>query len=182
MKNRIMIIVVLGSFSLTLTNCGTAYQSARQTNWYDSSPYAGVLDLVPKNISPNPAPVADDWQYLMQNGPGSDAIVTLRDGTLRGGIIITVTADSLGLKTAGQVVTLARSEIALVEVKGTSGALAGGLIGYLVGGIALTAILFGDEDVPIEGWILGTALLGIPTGLIGVLIGSQTGGDVEIVP
>ena len=45
-----------------------------------------------------------------------------------------------------------------------------------------TAILFGDEDVPIEGWILGTALLGIPTGLIGVLIGSQTGGDVQIVP
>jgi len=182
MKNRIMITVVLGLFSLTLTNCGTGYQSAIQTNWYESSPYAGVLDLVPKNISPNPAPVADDWQTLMQIGPGSDAIVTLRDGTLRGGLIITVTTDSLGLKTAGQIVTLARSEIALVEVKGSSGALAGGLIGFLVGGVALTAILSGGEDISPQGWILGTALLGIPTGLLGVLIGSQTGGDVEIIP
>jgi hypothetical protein len=182
MKNRIIIVLVLGLLSLTLTNCGTVYQSARHTNWYDSSPNARVLDIVPTNIKLNPAPVEEGWQKLLQIGPGSDAVVTLRDGTLRGGKIITVTADSLGLKTSGQLVTLARSEIALVEVKGTSGALVGGLIGYLVGGIALSAILFGDEDVPVEGWILGTALLGIPTGLIGVLIGSQTGGDVEIVP
>lgn len=182
MKNRIKIIVVLGSLSLALTKCSTGYQSALQSNWYESSPYAGVLDLVPKNINPNAAPIADDWQKLMQIGPGSDAMVTLRDGTLRGGKIITVTTDSLGLRTAGQVVTLARSEIALVEVKGSSGALAGGLIGFLVGGVALTAILSAGEDIPVQGWILGTALLGIPTGLIGVLIGSQTGGDVEIVP
>ena len=103
MKNRIMIIAILGLISLTLTNCGTVYQGARQTNWYDSSPYAGVLDLVPKNISPNPTPVSNNWQYLMKNGPGSDALVTLRDGTLRGGQIVTVTSDSLVLKTAGQV-------------------------------------------------------------------------------
>ena len=180
MKNRIMIIAVLALISLTLTNCGTVYQGARQTNWYDSSPYAGVLDLVPKNINLNPTPVSDSWQYLMQNGPGSDAIVTLRDGTLRGGIIITVTADSLGLKTAGQVFTLARSEIALVEVKGTSGALAGGIIGFIVTGVGLTAILC--DDCPAEGWALGIALLGIPGGLLGALIGSQTGGDVDIVP
>ena len=182
MKNRIMIIVFLGSLSITLTNCGTGYQSALQTDWYASSPYAGVLDLIPKSITPNTAPVADDWQKLMQIGQGSDAIVTLRDGTLRGGLIVTVTTDSLGLKTAGMVVTLARSEIALVEVKGSSGALAGGLIGFLVGGVALTAILAGGNDISPQGWILGTALLGIPTGLLGVLIGSQTGGDVEIIP
>jgi len=182
MKNRIIIVLVLGLHSLALTNCGTIYQSAHHTNWYDSSPNARVLDIVPTNINLNPAPVADDWQKLMQIGPGSDAVVTLRDGTLRGGKIITVTTDSLGLKTSGQLVTLARSEIALIEVKGTSGALAGGLIGYLVGGIALTAIVFGGEDIPAEGWVLGVALLGIPTGLLGVLIGSQTGGDVEIVP
>ena len=182
MKNRIMIIVFLGSLSLTLMNCSTGYQSARQNNWYDASPYADVLDLVPKNISPSPVPVSDDWQTLVQIGPGSDAIVTLRDGTLRGGKIITVTSDSLGLKTAGNIITLVRSEIALVEVKGTSGALAGGMIGFLVGGFALTAILSGGEDISPQGWILGTALLGIPTGLVGALIGSQTGGDVEIVP
>ena len=180
MKNRIMIIAILGLFVLTLTNCSTIYQNARQNDLYDSSPYASVLDLVPKNISPNPAPVADNWNKLMQIGPGSDALVTLRDGTLRGGQIVTVTSDTLGLITAGQIVSLARSEIALVEVKGSSGTLAGGLIGFLVTGVGLTAILC--EDCPPEGWALGIALLGIPGGLLGVLIGSQIGGDVQIVP
>jgi hypothetical protein len=182
MKNRIMIIAVLGLFVLTLTNCSTIYQNARQNDLYDSSPYASVLDLVPKNISPNPAPVAENWNKLMQIGPGSDALVTLRDGTLRGGQIFKVTSDSLGLITAGHVVSIARSEIALVELKGSSGALAGGLIGFLVTGVGLTAILCQEGDCPGEAWLLGISLLGIPGGLVGALIGSQTGGDIQIVP
>ena len=182
MKNRIMIIAVLGLFVLTLTNCSTIYQNARENDLYESSPYAGLLDLAPKNTSPNTVPAADNWNKLMQIGPGSDALVTLRDGTLRGGQIVTVTSDSLGLTTAGQVVSLARSEIALVEVKGSSGALAGGLIGFLVTGVGLTAILCEEGDCPGEAWILGIALLGIPGGLLGALIGSQTGGDIQIVP
>jgi len=188
MQNRIIISIVLLSFLLTLTNCGTVYQSNHNNDWFDSSPSADILTSIPSNslvpfkLSQSPAPSNGGWQRLMEIGPGSEAIITLRDNTLRGGEIIKVTSDSLDLISAGQFFSIARTDIALVEVQGTSGTLAGGLIGFLVGGIALTAILFGDEEVPVEGWILGTALLGIPTGLVGALIGSQTGGDEKIVP
>ena len=182
MKSRILIIAVLGLYVLTLTNCSAIYQNARQNDLYDSSPHYSVLDLVPKTIGRNPAPVADDWGKLIQIGPGSDALVTLRDGTLRGGKIVSVKADSLGLITAGQVVSIARSEIALVEVKRSSGALAGGLIGFLITGVGITAYLCREGDCPGEAWLLGIAILGIPGGLLGALIGSQTGGDVQIVP
>lgn len=182
MKKRIFTGTILGLFILTLIGCSTLYQNTLQNDLYDSSPYTEMLSLVPKSFGQSSSPSIEGWQRLVQIGPGSDALVTLRDGTLRGGKIVTVTSDSLGLITSGQVVSIARSEIALVQVKGSSGALAGGLIGYIVGGLTLTAIVSGGEDIPPEGWILGTAILGIPTGLIGVLIGSQSGGDEEIVP
>jgi hypothetical protein len=118
----------------------------------------------------------------MEIGPGSEAIITLRNNTLRGGEIVKVTSDSLELMSAGQLLSIARSDIALVKVQGTSGTLAGGVIGFLVSGVVLTLVATGGEDIPPEGWILGIALLGIPGGLIGALIGSQTGGNEEIVP
>ncbi len=120
------------------------------------------------------------WERLMEIGPGSDALLTLTDGTLRSGLIVKVHSDELILKTAGQMVTIARSDIVLVEVKGSSGALAGGVVGFLVSGIGLTAIIC--EDCPGEAWAIGIALLGVPGGLLGALIGSQIGGDVEIIP
>ena len=38
----------------------------------------------------------------------------------------------------------------------------------------------GGEEIPAEAWLLGVSLFGIPGGLLGALIGSQTGGD-EII-
>lgn len=187
MKNRIFTIVVLGLFALTLTNCGAIYQGARQTNWNDSSPtwddsspIAAMLAITPRNLPFSRAQGGQGWNRLMEIGPGSDAFLTLTDGTLRGGQIVEVRSDELILKVAGKDVTVARSDIALVKVIGSSSTLAGGVIGFLVSGITLTAIIC--DDCPAEGWVLGIALLGIPGGLLGALIGSQIGGDVEIIP
>jgi len=181
MKNRIMYGTIAGLLTLTLTNCGTLYHNMNQSELYQPSPYSEVMPLIPKDITPAPEPVSDSWQDLMSIGPGSDALVTMSDGTLKGGQIITVTLDSLFMKTAGKEISIARSEIALVEIKGSSGALAGGIIGFLISGVGLTAIISQGQATP-EGWLVGISLLGIPGGLLGALIGSSTGGDVEIVP
>jgi hypothetical protein len=117
----------------------------------------------------------------MEIGPGSDAFLTLTDGTLRSGQIVAVHLDDLILKAAGQDVTILRTDIVVVKIKGASGIVAGGIVGFLVSGIGLTAIICTD-DCPAEGWVLGIALLGIPGGLLGALIGSQIGGDEEIIP
>lgn len=188
MKNRILTLVVLGLFVLTLTNCGTIFQGARQTIWddssptlNDSSPLAEISDIIPKGLPLSQAQGGQGWERLMEIGPGSDAFLTLTDGTLRGGQIVEVHTDELILKVAGQNVSIARSDIALVNVKGSSATLAGGIVGFLISGVTLTAILCTD-DCPGGAWILGIALLGIPGGLLGALIGSQIGGDVEIIP
>jgi hypothetical protein len=190
MKNRIFVIVVLGLFALTLTHCSTLYQGARQTNWDDyspacddPSPTAALLALTPKSLPLGQTQLSSGWERLMEIGPGSDAFLTLTDGTLRGGQIVEVHSDKLIMMVAGQDVSIARSDIALVKIKGSSGTLAGGLIGFAVSGVTLTAIICGEANgCSGEGWVLGIALLGIPGGLLGALIGSQIGGDEEIIP
>ena len=180
MKNRIMCGTLVGLLALTLTNCGALYQNMNQSELYQTSPYSEILALAPPKINTDPVPGSNDWQQLIQIGPGYDVIVTLRDGNLRGGQIFTVDQDTLVLHSAGQKITIPRSDIALVKVKRSTGAVTGGVIGFLVTGVGLTATFC--EDCPPEGWLLGVSLLGIPGGLLGALIGSSTGGDVEIVP
>ena len=123
------------------------------------------------------------WTKLANIGPGRDAIVTLIDGTLRGGQIVEIQSQALRLLVGGNVMTIARSDIASVRVKRKRGTLIGGLAGYLISAVALTAIICAEAgDCNSTAIIVGGAFLGLPGGLLGALIGSQVGGDVEIVP
>ncbi len=139
-----------------------------------------MLAITPKSLPLSQTQGGQGWERLKEIGTGSDALITLTDGTLRSGHIIKVLSDELILKVAGQDKTVARSDIVLVKVMGSSGIVTGGIVGFLASGVILTAILC--EDCPPEGWALGIALLGIPGGLLGALIGSQIGGDEEIIP
>ena len=182
MRNRIYFILPVGFIIISLTNCGTLYQSSQQSQLINT-PLPSGLSKVKSQSSPF-SPIVDGkgWGHLMMNGSGSDALITLNDGSLRGGTIVQVTQDSLTINSANKNFTIARSDIAVVEIKGSSGALAGGIIGFLLSGVVLTLVASGGEEIPAEGWVLGISLLGIPGGLLGALIGSQVGGDEVIVP
>ncbi len=123
------------------------------------------------------------WTQLANVGPGRDAIVTLTDGTLRGGQIVDVESGALRLLVGGNVVTITRSDIASVRVKRKRGTLIGGVVGFLISGVTLTAIACAEGGgCSGAGIIVGGTILGIPGLLLGALIGSQVGGDLEIVP
>ncbi len=123
------------------------------------------------------------WARLIDIGPGRDAIVTLTDGTLRGGQIVEVQSEALRLLVGANAITIARTDIASVRVKRKRGTLIGGLIGYVGSGALLIGIICAEADgCSAAGVIVGFAILGVPGGLVGALIGSQMGGDVEIVP
>ena len=77
MKNRIFTLVVLGLFVLTLTNCGTIFQGARQSIWddssptlYDSSPLAELSDIIPKGPPLSQTQGGQGWERLMEIGAG----------------------------------------------------------------------------------------------------------------
>jgi len=182
MKNgaisSMMVVVCL----LTLTNCGTLYQSSQQSLLINTPLPSGLSETKSQSSQFSPIDNGKGWGLLMMNGAGSDALITLNDGSLRGGTIVQVTQDSLTINSANKNFTIARSDIAVIEIKGSSGTLAGGIIGFLVSGVVLTLVASGGEEIPAEGWILGISLLGIPGGLLGALIGSQVGGDQIIVP
>jgi hypothetical protein len=131
-----------------------------------------------------PAQESSGWSRLAEVGPGKDALVTYRDGTLRGGVVQSVEGNELVMASGGEMVRIARTDIATVQIRRKKGTLAGGLIGFAVTGVGLTSIvcLTDDSDCDWRSWTFGIALLGIPGGLLGALIGSQTGGDIEIVP
>ena len=123
------------------------------------------------------------WTKLADIGLGRDAIVTLTDGTLRGGQIVEVQSGALRLLVGGNVMTITRSDIASVEVKRKRGTLIGGVAGYLISAVTLTALVCAEAgECSVTIAIVGGAVLGIPGLLLGALIGSQVGGDVEIVP
>lgn len=182
MKNRIYRTVAFGMCTLLLTHCGTLYQGSQMTQAYEAPLPSGLSVYSNQNTITTPADNGRGWGHLMMNGAGNDALITLNDGSLRGGTIVQVTSDSLTINSANKNFTIARSDIATVEIQGSSGALAGGIIGFLVSGVVLTLVASGGEEIPAEGWVLGIALLGIPGGLLGALIGSQVGGDEVIVP
>ncbi len=158
---------------------------------------SGISSLLrPKPLDPRLTPPAVEyviepiwqqeskgWTQLANVGPGRDAIVTLTDGTLRGGRIVDVESGALRLLVGGNVVTITRSDIASVRVKRKRGTLIGGVAGYLISAVTRTAIICADAgDCTATAVIVGGAVLGIPGGLLGALIGSQVGGDLEIVP
>jgi hypothetical protein len=182
MKNRICFILTVGLSIIFLTNCGTFYQNSQQSQLINTPLPSGLSESKSQNVSFSPLDDGKGWGHLMMNGAGNDALITLTDGSLRGGTIVQVTQDSLTINSANQNFTIARSDIAVVEIEGSSGALAGGIIGFLVSGVVLTLVASGGEEIPAEGWVLGISLLGIPGGLLGALIGSQVGGDEVIVP
>lgn len=182
MKNRIYFILTLGLSQFLLTSCGTLYQASQQNQLINSPLPSGLSEARTPSELFSPVDDGKGWGYLMMNGAGKDALITLNDGSLRGGTIVQATQDSLTINSANKNFTIARSDIAVVEIKGSSGALAGGIIGFLVSGVVLTLVVSGGEEIPAEGWVLGISLLGIPGGLLGALIGSQVGGDQIIVP
>ena len=175
-------IMSVGLLLLMLTNCSTLYQSSNQNQFNTQSLPSGLSEINLQGKTLKTIGSIDGWQRLIEIGPGSDAIITFLDGSLRGGTIVQVSSDTIILNTAGNNLTILRSEIVSVEIKGSSGALAGGLVGFLISGVGLTAMLCAGEDCPPEGWLLGISLLGLPGGLLGALIGSQIGGDEIIVP
>jgi len=107
--------------------------------------------------------------------------VSLSDGTLKGGRIVEVLPDALRMETAGQVVEIPRSDMVVVRVQRQSYTLAGGVVGFLVSGLGWTVYLCHDDGCGIAGALLAFTLLGAPGGLVGALIGSQAGGDVEFI-
>jgi hypothetical protein len=123
-----------------------------------------------------------DWQRLQEKGTGRSAIVTLRDGTLRGGRIDGVTANALRLQTAGETLEMNPSSIAVVRVKRPSRTWIGTVVGYMAAAVACALIADADDDLSTRDLIVVGGVGGIPGALIGGYIGHRSGGDFEIVP
>ncbi|HEX6941531.1 MAG TPA: hypothetical protein VF128_01320 [Gemmatimonadaceae bacterium] len=132
-----------------------------------------------------------NWQRLAEVGPGHGAVVTMRDGTLRGGWIAGVDGGTINLQAAGETLPLAASDIAVVRVQRSNRTLLYGVIGYFV--TATAAILVvnhkdnesadpTDDDHKSRDLVVAGSLGGIPGALLGALIGQWTSGDVEFVP
>jgi len=121
------------------------------------------------------------WDRLAAVGPGHQAVVSLSDGTLRGGKIVEVLPSALRLESSGQVLEIPRADMVTVRVQRKSNTMAGGLIGFVVSGLGWTVYACSDDDCGFAGALAVFTLLGAPGGLIGALIGSQTGGDVEFI-
>jgi len=127
--------------------------------------------------------VPSQWDRLAKIGPGQQAVVSLSDGTLKGGKILEVLPSGLRMESSGQAYEIPRSDMVTVRVQRKSNTLEGGVIGFLVSGLGWTAYLCGSGDggCGFAGGLFIFTLLGAPGGLIGALIGSQTGGDVEFI-
>lgn len=125
--------------------------------------------------------VQSQWDRLAEVGTGRQAVVSLSDGTLKGGRIVEVLPNALRMETAGQVVEVPRSDMVVVRVQRKSYTLAGGVVGFLVSGLGWMAYACHDDDCGAAGALLVFTLLGAPGGLVGALIGSQVGGDVEFI-
>lgn len=122
------------------------------------------------------------WMHLQEKGPGHDALVTLRDGTMRGGWITQVDADKLHLQTAGAPLALASAAIASVRVKRSDRTLLYSFIGYVVTGAVSAIVVYNDDDHAKKDMVVTFGVGGIPGALLGALIGRRTSGDIEIIP
>ncbi|HET6349450.1 MAG TPA: hypothetical protein VFH88_10255 [Candidatus Krumholzibacteria bacterium] len=122
------------------------------------------------------------WHRLKGIGPGHAAVVTLGDGTLRGGWVAGVDDQVLHLQSAGQTFDLAPQDIATVRVKRSDRTLLYSAIGYIVTATVATIVVYNDSDHEKKDLVIVFGVAGIPGGLLGALVGDRTSGDVEIVP
>jgi hypothetical protein len=135
-----------------------------------------------------------NWHRLADIGPGHGAVVTMRDGTLRGGWITGVDGGTINLQTAGETLPLAARDIATVRVQRSDRTLLYSVLGYLLTATAATLVVYNAEvrhrdsteddalDHDSRDLIVVGAVGGIPGALLGALIGQRTSGDVDIVP
>ncbi|MGW8265972.1 MAG: hypothetical protein ACWGSQ_06360 [Longimicrobiales bacterium] len=125
--------------------------------------------------------VQSQWERLAEVGTGRQAVVSLSDGTLKGGRIVEVLPNALRMESAGQAFEIPRPDMVTVRVQRKSYTMAGGVVGFLVSGLGWMAYACHDDDCGVAGALLVFTLLGAPGGLVGALIGSQAGGDVEFI-
>lgn len=165
----------------------TAQEEARESTL---SRQFDPLRIDPRLMAPPPRPVAPpfwqevdaQWERLSEVGPGQQAVVSLADGTIRGGRILEVLPGALRMESGGQVFEIPRSDMVVVRVQRKNYTVAGGVVGFLVSGLGWMAYLCGGgDDCGAAGALLVFTLLGAPGGLVGALIGSQAGGDVEFI-
>ena len=119
---------------------------------------------------------------LQSKGPGHAAVVTMSDGTLRGGWIKGVDDTQLHLQKQGAEGSLALSDITLVHIKRSDRTLLYTALGDLDTATAATLIANGDGEDDFKDQVIIFGVGGIPGGLLGALIGHWTSGDIEIVP
>lgn len=119
---------------------------------------------------------------LQSTAPGHSALVTMNDGTLRGGWVASVNDSHLNLEKQGENVSLALSDVALVRVQRSDRTLLYGTIGYFVTGTVATIIAHHKGDHEFKDLVIVGSVGGLPGGILGALIGSRCSGDVEIVP
>jgi hypothetical protein len=119
---------------------------------------------------------------LQSTAPGNSALVTMNDGTLRGGWVASVNDSHLNLEKQGVSTALALSDIAMVRVQRQDRTLLYGMFGYLVTGTAATIIAYHNGEHDFASLVIVGSVGGIPGGILGALMGSHYSGDIEIIP
>jgi len=119
---------------------------------------------------------------LQAKAPGHSAVVTMNDGTLRGGWVTSVDDAHINLEKQGEKASLALSDVVTVRVQRPDHTLLYGMIGYLVTGTVATIIAYNDGDHEFKDLVIVGGVGGIPGGILGALMGSRYGGDMEIIP
>ena len=119
---------------------------------------------------------------LQSKAPGHNAIVTMNDGTLRGGWVASVNDTHLNLEEQRQSVPLALSDIAVVRVQRPDRTLWYAMFGYIATATAATIIAYNDDNHEFKDLAIVFGVAGIPGGLIGAAFGHRCSGDLEIVP
>ena len=145
---------------------------------------AGVAHAQYPNKNPDRSGPASSQTLtrLQSKGPGHAALVTMNDGTLRGGWIKGVDDSQLHLQKPGGDVSLALSDVTLVQIKRSDRTLLYTALGYLVTATVATVIAHSDGEHDFKDQVIIFGVGGIPGGVLGALIGHWTSGDIEIVP
>jgi len=119
---------------------------------------------------------------LQSLAPTHSVVVTMSDGTLRGGWVTAVDDTHLHMQKSGEEVSLAISDITTVRVQRSDQTLMYAMLGYIVTGATVIVIAHHKGEHEFKDLVIIGSVGGIPGGLLGALIGSRTSGDVEIIP
>ena len=119
--------LVVIAVTMSLTAPARAQYPAQDPNRKSRTPKAGLTRLQAK-------------------APGHSAVVTMNDGTLRGGWVTTVDDAHLNMEKQGEKTSLALSDVVSVRVQRPDHTLLYGMIGYLVTGTVATIIAYNDGD------------------------------------